>query len=307
MSLLRSLFLRASHSPWLARQAMRNPITRRAVRRFMPGETLPDALDAAVRLAASGLGALLTRLGENVTTPEEATEVRDHYVDVFAALRQRALAAEVSIKLTQLGMDCDRAGCEAHVRTLAQQAADAGSVLWIDMEDSRYTQATVDLYRKLLPAYPSLGIALQAYLRRTPEDIRILLPLKPTIRLVKGAYREPSGLAWPSKKEVDHQYLTVGTGLLDASRAGARIVFGTHDETLIARLGHHATARGLPAGAYEVHMLYGIRSETQRRLAAAGIPVKTLISYGSAWFPWYMRRLAERPANVWFLVKSIVS
>lgn len=308
MSLARTLLLRASRSPWLADQATRRTLSRRAVRRFMPGERLEDALHAARDLATSGLGTLLTRLGENVTEPAEATAVCDHYLDVLDAIRDRTLPSEVSIKLTQLGLDFDATSCEAHVRDIAERAAAVGSVLWIDMEDSSYVDATLGLYRRLLPEFPALGIAIQAYLHRTPADVAALLPLRPTIRLVKGAYREPAEVALPHKRDVDQQYFDVGVSMLKATRdgGGIRVVFGTHDLALVDRLRAKGRDLGLTADAFEVHMLYGIRSEAQRQLAGEGVPIKTLISYGEAWFPWYMRRLAERPANVWFVLRSLL-
>ncbi len=308
MSLARTLLLRASRSPWLADQATRRTISRRALRRFMPGERLEDALHAARDLATAGLGTLLTRLGENVTEAAEATAVCDHYLDVLDAIRDRALPSEVSIKLTQLGLDFDATTCETHVRDIAERTAAVGSVLWIDMEDSSYVDTTLALYRRLQPDFQPLGIAIQAYLHRTPADVASLLPLRPTIRLVKGAYREPAEVALPQKRDVDQQYFDVGVSMLKATRdgGGIKVVFGTHDLDLVDRLRAKGRDLGLTPDAFEVHMLYGIRSEAQRQLAGEGVPIKTLISYGEAWFPWYMRRLAERPANVWFVLRSLL-
>jgi proline dehydrogenase len=305
-ALSRSLLLRASRSRWLARELPRRAFVRRAVRRFMPGEDVSDAVHAAEQLAAAGIGTLLTRLGENITAMSEAVAERDHYLSVLARIRQTGLVAEVSVKLTHLGLDLDSDACAAFVSALAACAGDSGS-LWIDMEDSSYTDRTLDVYQRVRAEHRNVGVALQAYLYRTPTDLERLLPLEPAIRLVKGAYAEPGDRAFPSKKDVDDAYYSLGTRLLAAAARGAtRPVFGTHDGRLIARLREHATSLGLPPTAYEFHMLYGIRDAEQRALAAAGATVRVLISYGSDWFPWYMRRLAERPANVWFVLKNLV-
>ena len=305
MSIARSFLLRASRSPWLAEQFRRRAFARRAVRRFMPGESLLDALDASAELAKSSMGTVLTQLGEQVRNAAEAEDVRDHYLNVFDQVRDRFLSAQVSVKLTHLGLDVDRDTCLRHVRGLAEKARKEGCFLWIDMEESRYVDATLDLYRRVREEGPGVGVCLQAYLRRTPQDLAALLPLSPAIRLVKGAYNEPATVALPRKTDVDAQYSTLAVPLLDAAAAGrATTVFGTHDLPLIERIREQAAARKAD-GRYEVHMLYGIRSDAQRRLAGQGVKVRVLISYGSHWFAWYMRRLAERPANVWFVVRSL--
>ena len=305
MTLARSLLLRASRSPWLAEQFRRRAFARRAVRRFMPGESLLDALDASAELAKASLGVVLTQLGEQVRNSAEAEDVRDHYLNVFDQVRDRFLPAHVSVKLTHLGLDVDRTACLRHVLALAAKARQEHCFLWIDMEESRYVDATLDVYRRVLAEGPGVGVCLQAYLRRTPQDLASLLPLSPAIRLVKGAYSEPADVALPHKPDVDAQYATLAVQLLDAAAAGrATPVFGTHDLRLIDRIREQATAKSAD-GRYEVHMLYGIRSDAQRRLAGLGVKVRVLISYGSHWFAWYMRRLAERPANVWFVVRSL--
>ena len=191
---------------------------------------------------------------------------------------------------------------------MAAYAAQKQTFLWIDMEGSAYTDVTIEIFRKVHARVPRVGLALQAYLRRTPQDLTALLPLDPAIRIVKGAYAEPVAVAFPSKREVDVQYLALARTLLEARAAGraVRVVCGTHDMPLIERIQGAAGALGLTRDAWEVHMLYGIRSLELRQLAAAGHVTKVLISFGSAWFAWYMRRLAERPANVLFAVRSLV-
>jgi len=283
------------------------------VRRFLPGEDLTAALDAAAELAKSGIGALLTELGEQVTSPAEAAAVRDRYRAALDRMREGGLPlplplpAQLSVKLTHLGLDMDREACARYLLDLARCAAETGSFVWIDMEESRYVDITLELFRRACAAHDNVGVCLQAYLRRTPADLESLWPLRPAIRLVKGAYNEPPAVAYPSKRDVDASYMALAAELLErATRWEASPVFGTHDGNLIAQIAARAAARRLARGAYEIHMLYGIRPAEQRALAAAGVVVRVLISYGSAWFAWYMRRLAERPANVWFVLRSLV-
>lgn len=304
MPLARTLLLRASRSPWLAEQFRKRAFARRAVRKFMPGESLGEALDAASALAVHSLGTVLTQLGEQVQKPAEAAAVRDHYLQVFDQIRQRSLPAHVSVKLTHLGLDVSREACTLHVLDLAAKARADRTFLWIDMEEARYVDATLDIYRRARADGPGIGICLQAYLRRTPQDLAALLPIGPAIRLVKGAYKESATVALQQKREVDAQYEALASQLLDAGAAGrSTVVFGTHDLRLVERIRAQAANRTVD-GRYEVHMLYGIRSGDQRDLAAQGVKVRVLISYGSHWFAWYMRRLAERPANIWFVVRS---
>jgi proline dehydrogenase len=307
MSLARQLLLRASRSAWLANQLRHRDFFQRAVRRFMPGEELGAALDAAAECSRAGIGTVLTQLGEQVGTPAEAAAVRDHYLDALRQIRERGLPAHLSIKLTHLGLDVDGEACARDLVALVARAADAGSFVWIDMEESRYVDATLQQFRRARAQHATVGVCLQAYLRRTTADLEALLPLAPAIRLVKGAYNEPPAVAFPRKREVDAAYFTLAQRLLQQGARGlARPVFGTHDPRLIARIRERATALGLARGGYEVHMLYGIQRTAQHTLAADGCAVRVLISYGSAWFPWYMRRLAERPANVWFVVRNLI-
>lgn len=304
MSLARTLLLRASRSPWLAEQFRTRAFARRAVRKFMPGESLEEALDAARALAGDGLGAVLTQLGEQVQNAAEATAVRDHYLQVFDQIRQRSLPAHVSVKLTHLGLDVSREACMHHVLDLAAKARADRTFLWIDMEEARYVDATLEIYRRARADGPGVGVCLQAYLRRTPQDLAALAPIGPAIRLVKGAYKESAGIALQAKGEIDAQYEALASQLLEASVAGrSTVVFGTHDLRLVERIRALAASRNAD-GRYEIHMLYGIRADDQHNLAAQGVKVRILISYGTHWFAWYMRRLAERPANIWFVVRS---
>jgi proline dehydrogenase len=305
--MLRALLIRASRSRWLAEQARRRSFTRRAVRRFMPGEDAGTALDAAALLAEEGMGSVLTCLGERTTTRGHALAVREHYLGLFDALLARELPAHVSVKPTHLGLDVDRGLCAETVALLAAHAEGTGSYLWLDMEESEYVDATLELYREVRARHERVGICLQAYLHRTPDDVESLLPLRPAIRLVKGAYREPPEVAHARKGDTDAAFARIADRLLEASRGGGALpVFGTHDPRMIEHVRCSAVLSGCPQGGFEVHMLYGIRDEAQRALAAARVPVRVLVSYGSEWFAWYLRRLAERPANLWFVAKNLV-
>ena len=288
--------------------ATRYPFVRRAVSRFMPGETLDEALAAAKELQTRGLASVITWLGENVTDEGKAAAVAAHYVGALDRVRDGDLDAEISVKLTHLGLDLGEDIARKNVAMIARAAQQAGRRVWIDMEGSAYTDATLSLYRKLVPSHPGLGVCLQAYLHRTPADLESLLPLKPAIRLVKGAYREPASLAYPRKADVDAAWMQLALRLLsgEARAAGVWTVFGTHDGRLIAKVEEHARAAGVARDAFEFDLLYGIRRDEQERLARAGMRVRVLISYGSYWYPWYMRRLAERPANLWFVARSML-
>jgi len=306
MTIARQTLLRLSKSRWLAERVMTRPFAKRAVKRFMPGEELEDALAAAQALTADRLGTVLTKLGENLTAETDADAVRDHYLEVFDQVKARGLPAHVSVKPTQLGLDFSQSRCAEHLETLARAAETTGIYFWLDMEDSSYVDRTLALYRKLRGKHEKVGLAMQAYLRRTPQDLAALLPIRPTVRLVKGAYAEPAHVAFPAKRDTDFAYYELSSQLLDAAAKGAAFpIFGTHDMTLVERIVAKAGTLGVKNDGFEIHMLYGIRMAEQKALAARGQTVKTLISYGSSWFPWYMRRLAERPANVWFVARSM--
>jgi proline dehydrogenase len=304
---MRAVFLAASENRWLREHGVRAPFVRRAVAKFMPGETFDDMLRAANTTAADGIHTVFTRLGENVSDLAEAQGVADHYVHGIEEIRTSGLSCEPSVKPTQLGLDIERDQARRHLHAIAAAAAAANSYLWIDMEQSPYVDATLDLAHDLRSRHPAVGVCLQAYLHRTREDLARLLKAGVGVRLVKGAYREPASVALVSKADVDANYLSLGRMMLDDRARGgtARVVFGTHDERLIAELISHARSTRVRQGQYEFHMLYGIQRGEQLRLARAKEHVRVLIAYGTYWFPWYMRRLAERPANVWFVVRSV--
>ena len=297
-----------ARNAWLRERIPRLWFAKRAIRRFMPGEDVEAALNAAVGFQVEGLGTIFTRLGENLTRIEEADAVAAHYVRLIDDIAARKLDGEPSVKLTQLGFDLDEARTMTHVETLAAKAAETGKTFWIDMEGSVYVERTLAFYERLKATHPNTGICLQAYLRRTAADVRRLLPLSPQIRLVKGAYAEPASIAYQSRHDVDANYLALTVSMLEAAKAGAniRMGLGTHDVRLIEQAAEHAAALGLPKASFEVQMLYGIRMDQQRRLAREGYLVRDLIAYGDAWYPWYMRRLAERPANVVFALRQML-
>jgi proline dehydrogenase len=305
--MMRQLLLWASENVWLRERMPRSRFVRRAVSRFMPGEDLGAALAAAAQLQKSRIGTVLTLLGENVKDEAGTAAVVRHYIEVMQAIRDRGLDAELSVKLTHLGLDLDPVLAENNLVAIATRAAALGQEVAVDMEGSVYTQPTLALYRRVRAAHANVGLCLQAYLRRTAADLESLLPLRPTIRLVKGAYAEPAAIAFADKAEVDAEFLKLAQRLLAAvgTSGGPRAIFGTHDRRLIAEIMTWASARGIAPDAYEFHLLYGIGRDEQQRLAGSGHHVRVLISYGAAWFPWYMRRLAERPANLWFVVRNI--
>ena len=309
MSLMRKVLLAGSTSPWLRSQATRRTFVRRSVSRFMPGERMEDALAAASQLAPEGITTILTHLGENLTRVEEAEEVTRHYLTLLDRVKESGLDAQISIKPTQLGLDLDRELCRRNLDRLIDRAQATNNFVWIDMESSPYVEPTLALFRAARARGSNVGIALQTYLRRTAADVEALLPLGCAIRLVKGAYLEPAEVAFPSKKDVDENFYALSCRLLspDARQRGTLLHIGTHDAALVSRLEGFIQQNQVPASAYEFAMLYGIQRPLQRRLASAGRRLRVLISYGEYWFPWYMRRLAERPANMMFVVKNMFS
>ncbi len=305
---MRKVFLWMASNSWLRQRLPRLWFARRAVRRFMPGESADAALTAGAAFDREGIATLYTELGENLANLGEADRVTNGYVDLLESIRIAGINGEVSVKLTQLGLDLDADRTLAHARRLATKAAEPGGTLWIDMEGSAYTEPTIALYERLKATNPNVGLCLQAYLRRTAADIQRLMPLDPAIRLVKGAYAEPESIVFRTRQEVDTNFVALAVAMLDARRAGrnVRIALGTHDVRLIEQIAGHAQAMGLDRKAFEVQMLYGIRVDEQRRLTRDGYLVRDLIAFGEHWYPWYMRRLAERPANVLFALRQMI-
>jgi len=306
MALMRSLLLAASQNVWLREHAVKYPFVRRSVSRFMPGETLDAAVVAAQNLAQKNIGSVFTHLGENVADPSEARQVTDHYLQVLGRIHQTNLSTEVSVKLSQLGLDLSPDFCFANLEEIIRHE-NGKSIVWVDIEASHYVDATLDIYRRALAKYPNVGLCLQSYLYRTKKDLADLFPMKPSIRLVKGAYKEPPDVAFPKKADVDANYFALAQDMLKAKREGncVRAVFGTHDVPLIRRLGEYVVQQGMPKIDCEIHMLFGIQRAEQERLARDGFRSVVLVAYGTYWYPWFVRRLAERPANLWFLLRNV--
>ena len=300
----------ASENAWLRERAPRYRFVRRTVERFLPGENLQDALSAAQRLADNHIDTLLTHLGENVADRREAETVTKHYLELIDRIRAARLPSEISVKLTQLGLDIDHEFCFANLIELIARLRSGSpppqKVVWIDMEQSPYVDPTLELFARTRKTYANVGVCLQAYLYRTEKDLESLISMGAAVRLVKGAYNEPSEIAYPQKSDVDENYFRLAQRLLspEARRAGVRAALATHDVKLIARISQWAAAQGIAKNQIEFAMLYGIQRSEQLRLVEQGYRSTVLISYGSYWFPWFVRRLAERPANVLFLARN---
>jgi proline dehydrogenase len=305
----RRLLLAASTNAWLREKAMKTGFVRRSVSAFMPGERLADAMTAAAAQQAKGVNTIFTKLGENLSRASDAEAVTADYLQALDEIAAAGLRAQISVKPTQLGLDFDEALCLDNLRRLVDRAAARRNFVWVDMEGSPYVDRTLHLFRQLRERSDRVGVALQAYLRRTAADLDSLMPLGPAVRIVKGAYLEPASVAFPVKRDVDENFYRLSCRVLDdpAPKPGTELHIATHDPRLVDRLGSFIVSRRGHVPSYEYAMLYGIQRPLQERLLRAGQPLRVLIAYGDYWFPWYMRRLAERPANVWFVVKNIVS
>ena len=286
----------------------RLPAARRFVRRFVAGPALEDALGVAARLNADGVDAAITHLGENVATTEDAARAAGAYLEMLDEIGRRRLRAVPSLKLTHLGLDLGEAVCRANLERVAARGLASRTLVWIDMESSAYTDRTLDLYRRLHATYSNLACVVQSYLRRTAQDVERLIEIGATVRLCKGAYREPPTIAFPDKRDVDAGYARLVDRLLsaDALARGVYPAFATHDERLIGRVREKAKAGGVAADRYELQMLYGIRHDLHAPLRAAGLRLRVLIPYGEDWYGYFMRRLAERPANLAFFFRQVV-
>lgn len=306
MGISRNALLWVSENRKLRSSLPHYPFIRRAVTKFMPGETLPEATQAAIQLQQKGINTILTHLGENISDPNEANEVAEHYGNALETIHQLKIDAYISVKLTQLGLDLNEGLCYKNTVSLAESAAQKNNWLWIDMEQSHYVDKTLSIYKQLRKDFSNVGVCLQAYLYRTPRDLEELIPISPAIRLVKGAYAESKEMAFPKKSDVDASYLKLARTLLSHLKSDhLTFAIATHDRNIISQLQKDAKENGLTPADYEFQLLYGIQTAEQKRLADEGYRVRCLISYGSYWFPWYVRRLAERPANVMFVLKNL--
>ena len=304
--MLRRVLLSASHNPTIARAVRTAPLSRDVVRRFVAGETTESAVDATRDLVAAGLTVSLDHLGEDTVDVGQAKAVVKAYLDVLAVLEGEGLTAgaEVSVKLSAVGQALDEAMCLDHVTQIVEAATRAGTTVTLDMEDHTTTDSTLGTLEAVRKEHPQTGAVIQAYLRRSAGDIEDLILSKARVRLCKGAYKEPESVAFQSRKEVDLSYVRL---LVRLMTDGAYPMVATHDPRLVAITEHLARKLGRAPGSYEYQMLYGIRPTEQRRLAAAGNPVRVYVPYGEEWYGYFMRRLAERPANLAFFLRALAT
>jgi len=308
--MLRQFFLYLSRSKKTQRWLLKAPGAQRVARQFVAGETLAQALGVVRKLQQQGMLATLDHLGENVRTVEEARRARDAYLEILKAILSERLPSTISLKLTQLGMDISESDCRENLRVLVEFAEQMGDFVEVDMEGSAYTDRTLEIIADLRKRYRAVGAVIQAYLYRSEEDVKELMRRKVSVRLCKGAYNEPSTLAFPNKADVDENFLRLMRLLLHStpgqveSRLYHRIA--THDPRMIEETRRAATQLGLLKNQFEFQMLYGVNREWQKRLVEQGHRVRIYVPFGKEWFPYFMRRLAERPANAWFALKSML-
>ena len=302
----KALFYALSRSAALKRLASKYGMATREsfARRFIPGETIEEAIDCARTLQAEGMLLTLDYLGESVRTLEEATAATGEYIRLMDVIVASGIERNISLKLTQLGVDVDRATCVDNLRRILDPGARHGFFVRIDMENSPYTEVTLEIFETLWQQeYRNVGVALQAYLHRTEQDVRRMNELGARVRLVKGAYKEPASVAYQQKAEVDAAFIRLARLLLDE---GTYPAFGTHDPPLLAQVRTHALGRHIPHDRFEFQMLYGIRRDLQRSLVAEGYRMRVYVPFGRQWFPYFMRRLGERPENVTFVLKALL-
>jgi proline dehydrogenase len=299
---LRSLLLFLSRQKHLRQWAETSRPAQRLAARFVAGETLDDALRSGRRINSEGITLTLDHLGESVTSLEEASQARDIYMRTLSAIHEQGVRGNVSLKLTQFGLDLSERACCENVAQLAALAARFGNFIRVDMESSAYTDRTLSMVRDLHEQYGSVGTVIQAYLYRSRKDLDSLCARRIRVRLVKGAYLEPAGVAFPHKTEVDRNYIELMKVLLEEGEYPA---IATHDEKIVNQTRTHAMERKIPKENFEFQMLYGIRRDLQRLLVAEGYRLRLYVPFGKAWYPYFMRRLAERPANVFFLARHI--
>jgi proline dehydrogenase len=306
--IVRSLFLTLSRSDTLRHWMVHFGPARRMARRFIAGETLDEAVDVARQLQAQGILTALDHLGENVATPEDAERAVREYQALLQRIAAEELPATISVKLTHIGLDFGEEFCCARLRSIAQTAQSLGKTVEVDIEGSAYTQATLTVFHHLLDDYRNLRLALQAYLFRTEADLEGLIERGSSVRLCKGAYDEPPTIAWQEKADVDASYAQLMDLALgeQAQATGFYPALGTHDHNLIMRAELEVARRGIARDRFEFQMLHGIRRDWQRRLARDGYRVRVYVPYGTQWYPYFMRRLAERPANVLFMARAFL-
>lgn len=307
--MLRALFIYLSRAAWARRIVTHWGLARRVARRFVAGETLAEAIEAVRKMNAKGITATIDVLGESVTDAEMARQSAEAYLGVIDAICAEKLTATatLSLKLTALGIDIDEALCRENMRRILARARECGITVTIDMEDHNYTQRTLDIYRALRDedGFANVATVIQSYLYRSDADIAALAQEGAIIRLCKGAYKEPASVAYPKKKDVDAAYVRQMKVLLDAAKEGRGYPgIATHDERIIEQAAAYADGSSIPRDAWEFQMLHGVRSGLQEQLVSRGYRMRVYVPFGTQWYPYFMRRLAERPANVWFFVSN---
>jgi proline dehydrogenase len=302
---LRAALLWLSEQPSIFRFVRANGLARRMASRFVAGETVDSAVKVLRELNTAGISGTLDHLGEAVRSPAAARAARDTYLQALDRIQQAGAGSNVSLKLTQMGIDIAEPECVANVGAIVSRARTLASFVRIDMESSAYTDRTLDLFtQRFHPEFGNaVGVVLQSYLRRTERDVAAMIALGARVRLCKGAYQEPADVAFPDKKDVDANYLVCMEQLLERGNYPA---IATHDERIIARTKAFATERGIPPTRFEFQMLFGVRRDLQRALRHEGYRIRVYVPFGDQWYSYLMRRLAERPANIAFLLSSVV-
>ena len=312
--MLRAPILYLSHARWVRAFITRFGLARRMASRFVAGETIADAIRTIQALNARGINATLDHLGESVTNEAEATRAADDYVHALEQIHLSQVLANVSLKLTQFGLDVDEGFCARNVQRVVEKAGALDNFVRIDMESSAHVEATLRIFRSLAEHFDNVGLVLQAYLYRTQEDLRELVAVCARLRLCKGAYQEPASVAFPRKADVDANFDRLMQMMLDHAQAVTPLghegrfpplpALATHDERRIEAAKDYAQRIGLAREFFEFQMLHGIRRELQDQLAREGFAVRVYVPYGTEWYPYFMRRLAERPANLWFFLSN---
>ncbi|UCG75228.1 MAG: proline dehydrogenase family protein [Gemmatimonadota bacterium] len=279
------------------------PGSRAVSLRFVAGDTLQDAVRAASELNRSGFRVTLDFLGESVTDRAEARTASAAYRASLDAIDGSAATSTISLKLTQLGLDIDEAFCEGNLRSIVERAQELDNFVRIDMESSEYTERTLRIFRRVFVDHSNVGVVIQSYLRRSEEDVRELVRLGAPVRLCKGAYQEPAEIAFQDRREVDGNFVTLMRRLLDG---GAPTAIATHDDRMIEATLEHVARSGIADDAFEFQMLYGVRRDYQRELVQQGYGMRIYVPYGSQWYSYLMRRMAERPQNLLFGVRAVL-
>lgn len=300
--MLRTILIGLSHSESLRKFSMKNSFAKKAARRFVAGETLVEGIEAAKKLNSSGIETTIDFLGENTKNEEEAINCSKEIIKILKTIEEEKISGNVSIKLTQLGLDLGEELCKKILTDILEEAKKRNNFVRIDMESSQYTDKTLNLFFDAFEKYKNVGIVIQAYLYRSMKDVEEILKRGARIRLCKGAYKEPKEIAFPKKRDVNENYIKIMKVLLDS---GIYHAIATHDEKIIKEAISYVNQKNIPKDSFEFQMLYGIRRDLQNKLVKEGWKVRVYLPYGTHWYPYYMRRLAERPANLFFILKNL--